>query len=71
MALRRDQHQDTDRVSLAGEQEQPGQIVEHRASRASSVVRPEMLAIGRAVIAERRELLERLAAYDRGDKAEP
>jgi hypothetical protein len=33
-------------------------------------VRPEVLAAGRKVIAEDRALLERLAAYDRGEGAE-
>ena len=33
-------------------------------------VRPEVLAIGRKVIAARRGLLDRLAEYDRGDAAE-
>ena len=33
-------------------------------------VRPEMIAIAERVIARRRALLQRLAAYDRGDDAE-
>jgi hypothetical protein len=33
-------------------------------------VRPEMIAVAQQVIAKRRRLLERLAAYDRGEDAE-
>ena len=32
-------------------------------------VRPEVLALGRRIIASRRDLLDRLAAYDRGETA--
>jgi hypothetical protein len=69
MAQRSKQRKDEPIVPASPEGKAPGEIVEHPATQANPGVRPEMIAVGRQVIAERRKLLERLAAYDRGEDA--
>jgi hypothetical protein len=49
------------------EQREENRLVEFPKEAPPSGVRPEIIEIGRQVIARRRRLLERLAAYDRGE----
>jgi hypothetical protein len=49
------------------EQRDENRVVEFPKDAPPAGVRPEMIEIGRQVIAKRQRLLERLAAYDRGD----
>lgn len=67
MALRKDKHKDEELAPVPQDGEQQGQVIERTVSEASPAIRPEILAVGRSVIAEDRGLLERLAAFDRGE----
>jgi hypothetical protein len=63
MAMRRDPREQRDMP----DQTEDNRLVEFPKDTPQTGVRPEMIEIGRQVIAKRRRLLERLAAYDRGD----
>jgi hypothetical protein len=63
MAMRRDQREGQEVPPEPNEEK----VVGFPKEVPSTGTRPEMLAIGGQVIAKRRRLLERLAAYDRGD----
>jgi hypothetical protein len=63
MAMKRDPHEGKE----TPEQREENRLVEFPKEATPAGVRPEIIEIGRQVIAGRRRLLERLAAYDRGE----
>lgn len=63
MAIRRDPRNEHETSPRRDDE----RVVEFPKEAVPSGIRPEMIEIGKQVIAERRRLLERLAAYDRGD----
>lgn len=69
MAVRRDDARKDERFDQDNPEQDAAAQVEPKAI-GQPRVRPDVLAVGRQVIAEDRNLLERLAAYDRGEGAE-
>ncbi len=67
MAMRRDPRKGQE-TPQRDEAIQESSVVEFPKSGLPTGVRPEVLAAGRKVIAQDRKLLERLAAYDRGEE---
>ncbi len=68
MAVRREDNRRDERIDGQTPEQGGGAPVEPRAI-GQPRVRPEMIALAEKVIAKRRPLLKRLAAYDRGDDA--
>jgi len=68
MAMRRDPREGQETPTQRDGTEE-STVVEFPKELLPSGTRPEMIEIGQQVVARRRRLLERLAAYDRGDDA--
>lgn len=66
MAMRRDPREGQE-TPPRREDSEDGGVVEFPEAGLPTGIRPEVLAIGRRVLEQDRALLERLAAYDRGE----
>lgn len=64
MAMRRDQRQ----AQEANKNTQPNDVVKFPKPGPAAGVRPEMMELVDQILDEDRQLFERLAAYDRGEK---
>jgi len=62
MAMRRDPHEEQEKPTQEDEK-----VVEFPSSGQPTGIRPEMMAIFELIIEKDRALLDRLAAYDRGE----